>query len=174
MRRLRYNVAVSLDGFIARPGGEYDWIVMDPAIDFPGLFAQFDTLVMGRRTFELVLSQGPDAPATGMKTVVVSTTLRAADYPDVTIVDRDVPQAIAAMKAAPGKDIWLFGGGVLFRSLLDAGLVDAIELAVMPVMLSQGIPVLPAGRPAPALRLVSSKTLPSGILMLSYEMAGPA
>ena len=173
MRRLRYNVAVSLDGFIARPGGEYDWIVMDPAIDFAALFAEFDTLVMGRRTFEVAQGQG-GGPETGMKTVVVSKTLRAADYPDVTIVDRNVPEAIAAMKAAPGKDIWLFGGGELFRSLLDAGLVDTVELAVMPVLLGQGIPVLPAGKPAPALRLVSSKALPSGILMLSYALSNPA
>ena len=170
MRRLRYNVAMSLDGYIAGLNGEYDWIIMDPAIDFAALFAEFDTLVMGRRTFEVVRAQGPDGPESGMKVVVVSRTLRPEDYPDVKIVSDAVPEAIAALKAEPGKDIWLFGGGELFRSLLDAHLVDSIEVGVMPILLSEGIPLLLAGQASPALRLDSSKTLPSGILMLSYTV----
>lgn len=170
MRRLRYNVAVSLDGFIARPGGEYDWIVMDPAIDFAALFSEFDTLVMGRRTFEAMRAQGSDAPAIDMPVVVVSRTLRPGDYPDVRIISDDVEGRISALKSEPGKDIWLFGGGVLFRSLLDAQLVDTIELAVMPVLLSEGLPVLPRGSQSPALRLASSRALPTGIVMLSYEV----
>ena len=59
-RRLRYQVAVSLDGFIAGPNGEYDWIVMDPSIDFAALFKEFDTAVMGRKTYEVLTAQvGP-------------------------------------------------------------------------------------------------------------------
>src|SRR6266699_1544715 len=111
-RRLRYHVAVSLDGFIAGPNGEYDWIVMDPSIDF------------------------------------------------------------AALKAKPGRDIWLFGGGVLFRSLLDAGLVDTVEVAVVPVLLGGGVPLLPPGT-ATNLVLADQKTLPvSGIVALSYSVPG--
>ena len=165
---------MSLDGYIARPNGEYDWIIMDPAIDFTALFNEFDTLVMGRRTFEVFRSQGPDHPASGMKVVVCSRTLRPSDYPDITIVSSLVPQTVAALKAEPGKDIWLFGGGALFRSLLDAQLVDTIEVGVMPILLSEGIPILPAGQASPALRLDDSKTLPSGILMLSYRVENRA
>jgi dihydrofolate reductase len=173
MRRLRYSVAVSLDGFIARPDGAYDWIIMDPAIDFAALFDEFDTLVMGRRTFEVTRAQQADGPASNMRVIVCSRTLRPSDYPDVTIIGDDVPAAILALKKQPGKDVWLFGGGELCRSLLDAGLVDTIELAVMPVLLSEGIPVLPPGQSL-TLRLTASRTLPSGILMLSYAVPNPA
>src|SRR5271155_1545757 len=143
MRRLRYSVAMSLDGYIAGPNGEYDWITVDPAIDFGALFKQFDVLVMGRRTFETTLqAQGSSNPMPGMKVMVFSRTLRPEDYPDVTIINNGAAEAVAAQKAEPGKDIWLFGGGALFRSLLDAQLVDTIEVGVMPILLSQGIPVL--------------------------------
>jgi dihydrofolate reductase len=80
-----------------------------------------------------------------MKTVVVSTTLNAAQHKDVTLLSSGVAEAVAALKAESGKGIWLFGGGVLFRTLLDAGVVDSIELAVSPVLLGGGVRLLPEG-----------------------------
>jgi dihydrofolate reductase len=168
MRQLRYSVAVSLDGFIAGPKGEYDWIAHDPAFDFGALFREFDTLLMGRRTFDLAQSQGSLLKSMKMKVVVISTTLDAAQHKDVTILSSGVAEAVAALKAESGKDIWLFGGGVLFRGLLDAGLVDSVELAVSPVLLGGGVRLLPEGRRWP-LRLADCKTVPnSGIVMLKY------
>jgi dihydrofolate reductase len=170
MRRLRYSVAASLDGFIAGPNGEYDWMVADTSIDFGALFAEFDTFVMGRRTYEVIQAQGTQNPLAGQRVIVVSRTLRPSDHPDVTVVGDDIAAAVAALKAEAGKDIWLFGGGVLFRSLLDAGLVDAVEVAVMPVLLGRGIRLLAEGRPSPMLTLTSSRILPSGIVMLAYDV----
>jgi len=174
MRKVRYNVATSLDGFIAGPEGEYDWIVEDPTIDFEALFAEFDTALMGRRTFELLLSQGGDGLLPGMRTVVFSRTLRAEDHPEVTVVADGAESAVAKLKAEPGKDVWLFGGSALFRSLLDAGLVDAIEVAVIPVLLGEGVPLLPGGPRSPALELIHSEVLPSGIVRLSYAVGEPS
>lgn len=162
---------MSLDGYIAGHKGEYDWIVEDRSIDFDALFAEFDTLLMGRTTFEVMQAQGFGGPAARMKIVVVSSTLRQVDHPGVTIIGRDMVRTVAELKAAPGKDVWLFGGGRLFRGLADAGLVDTVEVAVMPVLLGGGIPVLPEGRMVTGLRLVSSKALPSGIVMLVYGLA---
>lgn len=170
-RRLRYHVAVSLDGFIAGPAGEYDWIVMDPAIDFAAMYRQFDTAVMGRKTYEVTAQSGPDWMP-GPEAVVFSRTLPAATRKGVRITNDDPREVVKALKARPGKDIWLFGGGELFRTLLDAGLVDTVEVAVIPVLLSRGIPLLPPGAAA-KLTLTDQKTLPdSGIVCLAYSLPG--
>ncbi len=170
MKRLRYSVAMSLDGFIAGPKGEYDWIVMDPGFDWKALYDQFDTLVMGRRSYESMLERGMSPKGMGMKAFVVSTKLLPADHPDVNIINRHVPQAIAAVKAEAEKDIWLSGGGVLFRSLLDAGLVDAIDVAIVPVLLGSGVPLVPEGQRT-KLKLAGCTARPSGIVLLKYEVA---
>jgi dihydrofolate reductase len=133
---------MSLDGYIAGPNGEADWIIMDPDIDFQALIDQFDTFLLGRRTFEAIGGAGGGGQS-GVRTIVFSRTLRQLDYPNVTIVSEKPEQALADLRAKPGKDIWLFGGGSLFRSLLEARLVDAIEVAVMPVLLGEGIALLP-------------------------------
>jgi len=171
-RRLRYHVAVSLDGFIAGPNGEYDWIVSDPSIDFAALFKEFDTAVMDRKTYELLTAQGGHGAMPGLDVVVFSRTLPAASYPGVRIFNDYPRKIVAALKTKPGRDIWLFGGGVLFRSLLDAGLVDTVEVAVIPVLLGAGVPLLPPGA-ATKLVLADQKTLPvSGIVALSYSVPG--
>jgi dihydrofolate reductase len=172
MRRVRYVVAMSLDGYIAGPnGGEADWIIMDPEIDFQALFEQFDTLLMGRRTFEGMGGAGGSGQP-GVKTIVFSRTLRQQDYPNLTIVSENPEQALAELRAKPGKDIWLFGGGSLFRSLLEARLVDAVEVAVIPVLLGEGISLFP---PKPSserfkLKLASSRTYKTGIVSLEYAV----
>src|SRR5271170_4155969 len=112
MRRIRYQVAASLDGYIAGPNGECDWIVTDPEIDFGELFSQFDTALMGRRTYEVVLKSGFGL-LPRMKSYVVSRTLKQAEHPQVTIVADRLEERLATLRAQPGKDIWLFGGGSL-------------------------------------------------------------
>jgi dihydrofolate reductase len=168
-RRLVYQVASSLDGFIADENGGYDWIVMDPDIDFGAIFARFDTLIMGRGTYEITGSSGPGF---GKKSVyVVSTTLDPKKHKKVTIVSKDVAAFVTGLKKEDGKDIWLFGGGKLFRSLLEAGLVDRVELAFIPVLLGAGIPLLPGLDGVAALKLDEVTKYPkSGTMMLCYEV----
>jgi dihydrofolate reductase len=172
MRRIRYQVATSLDGYIAGPKGEADWIIMDPEIDFQALFNQFDAVLIGRRTFEGMARGKKKAGAMpGMKTLVFSRTLQQRDYPKVTIVGDDFKQVVTAARAEQGKDIWLFGGGLLFRSLLDAGLVDTVELAVVPVLLGQGIPLLPPPGKQTKVKLTGQKVYKkTGIVLLEYAV----
>src|SRR5262245_24768089 len=130
---------MSLDGYIAGPNGEYDWIVMDPDFDFAAMTARFDTFLIGRKTFEAMGRMGNDSKSTpGVKNIVFSRTLNPADYPRVTI-RTDAVKEVQQLLTVPGKDIALFGGGELFRSLLAAGLVDRVEVAVIPVLLGGGI-----------------------------------
>lgn len=166
MRRIRYQVACSLDGYIAGPDDEYDWIVMEPEIDFEAIFDEFDTLLMGRRTFEVVSEGFPE-----MNVVVFSRTLRQDDHPDVTIVSDRVRQTIDELRALPGKDIWLYGGGELFRSLLDLGCVDTVEPAVIPVILGGGRPLLPSPAVRRRLSLTGQRVYESsGIVLLHYDI----
>lgn len=170
MRRIRYCVAMSLDGFIAGPNGEADWIISNPEIDFAALFDQFDTFLIGRGTFEKMAGAGsPETP--GIKTFVFSRTLRQQDYPGVTIVSENAHEVVAGLRAEEGKDIWLFGGGSLFNSLLHAGLVDTVEVAIIPVLLGEGVQLLPPPTEQTKLKLTNHKVYKkSGIVSLEYAI----
>ena len=170
MRRIRYAVAVSLDGFIAGPNGDADWITSDPEIDFAALFEQFDTFLIGRGTFEKMVAAG-NVETPGVKTYVFSRTLRQQDHPAVTIVSENAHEVVAGLRAQPGKDIWLFGGGLLFNSLLQAKLVDTVEVAIMPVLLGEGIPLLPPPTARTKLKLTNHKVYKkTGIVSLEYAI----
>lgn len=171
MGRLRYSVAMSLDGFIADEDGGYDWITAEDGIDFAAFLAKIDTLLMGQGTWQILEGQ-EDGPAMfdGMKLIVVSTTMDPAAYPGIEVVNADVVARAEALKLDTEKDIWLFGGGVLFRSMLEARLVDRVELGVIPVLLGQGVPVLPGLEMPAKLVLHSTEVFDSGVSLLKYDV----
>jgi dihydrofolate reductase len=172
VKRVRYQVAASLDGFIASADGGYDWIVGDPAIDFDALYKEFDTAVMGRKTYQVLRAQGGNGELKGLDVVVFSRTLPAAAQPGLRVTRDDPAAVVGELKKGTGRDIWLFGGGELCRSLLDAGLVDTIEVAVIPVLLGSGVPLLAPGSDV-SLTLVDHRVLPaSGIAILAYQLKG--
>src|SRR5690606_9367125 len=165
------QVACSMDGYLAGPNGEIDWIVEDQAVtpDLEALFNQVDTLLMGRLTYEDALKRGSDG-FWGKRVIVFSRTLRQDEHPEVTVVSGDPVPVIRELREAPGKDIWLFGGGAMAASLLAQDCVDTIEPAVMPVMLGGGVPMLPAPTPRRRLKLTNRREYPSGILWLEYAV----
>ena len=172
MRQLRYSVAASLDGYIAGPKGEFDWIVIDPDIDFAEMYAGYSALVMGRRSYEVSLATGGDYGQMP-PTFVYSRTLPEGERNGVTFA-RDAVSHVRSLKAADGKPLWLWGGGELFRELAAAGLVDGVEVAVIPVLLGGGIPLLPAPGPTLTLRLRAHRIYPkTGTLFLEYDIAQP-
>jgi dihydrofolate reductase len=168
MRRVRYAVVMSLDGYIAGPRGEADWIVGDPTLDiaefFKAFYAQFDIALMGRRTYELV-----GGGIEGMRTYVFSRTLSPADCQGVTVLSDGIAE-LARLRAEDGRDIWLFGGGRLFGSLASAGLVDSVELGVMPVLLGAGTPVISGITERVKLKLIHTEHSAVGVVSLKYEL----
>jgi len=173
VRQLRYSVAASLDGYIAGPHGEYDWIVVDPDIDFAALYAGFSAIVMGRRSYEVFAATG-GGPGPALPTCVYSRTLPEGERDGVTFA-RDAAAHVRRLKEAGGKPIWLWGGGDLFGGLAKAGLVDGIDVAVVPVLLGGGIPLLPPSGPRLSLRLRAHRVYPrTGTVFLEYDVAAVA
>ncbi|KAJ3549578.1 hypothetical protein NM208_g436 [Fusarium decemcellulare] len=179
---VRYNVATALDGFIASLDGTADWIVEDSSIDFDSLYAEFDFFVMGRKTYEVMLSFGapnenPLTKRAKESVLVASRTMKAEDFPDITIISDNVVDSIRNLKSGNGKDIWLMGGSDLATQCLRAGLIDSVEAAVMPVMLGSGIKMIEElgsnEKSAVRLKLEGSEYLQSGIIMTRYSTIKP-
>ena len=109
MRRIRYAVATSLDGYIAGPYGEADWIITDPDIDFGALYKQFDTVLVGRRTFDTMAAAGQRG-IPGMRTFVVSRTMRQRDHRDVTVLGEGWEKTVGALRAETGGHLAIWRG----------------------------------------------------------------
>ncbi len=169
MRRIRYHVAMSLDGYVAGPNGEADWITPEPDVDFAALFNEFDTALVGSRTFEVMVDAGR-ATIPGMKLIVFSRTLRQADYPEATVVAERQKEALTSLREKPGKDIWLFGGATLFHSLLEQGFVDTVEVSIVPLLLGGGTPLLPTPATRKKLSLTGHRIYKSGTVALQYAV----
>lgn len=168
MRRLRYQVACSLDGFIAGPNDEFDWITPEPSFDFEALHAQFDTLLMGRRTYEIVRTIGEGF--LGKQVIVASRSLRQEDHPEVEVVSECLEARVRELRSKPGGDIWLYGGGDLFSQLLAWDLVDTVEPAIIPILLGDGVPILASQGVFRRLVLIGHHAYPSGMVLLEYEV----
>jgi dihydrofolate reductase len=174
MNRIRYGVGMSVDGRLADPDGRTDFLVADATYDPGPFFASIDSVVMGRVTYLEAVRQGMRAYA-GLRNYVVSTTLPAEDFPEVTIL-RDAG-AVDAVRQSADRDVWLCGGGVLLASLLALGLVDTIELGVSPRLLGRGgTPMIGIDARLPVavpLQLTQHRALPSGLVILDYDVVGP-
>lgn len=169
MRKIVLSVAVSLDGYIEGPGGEYDWCFADQGI-ISGFLRRVDALLMGRKTYELALRvDGGRRPFPKKAHHVVSNTLREV-APWAELISGDVAGAVRQLKAGKGKDIWLFGGAELTRTLLEAGLLDELVLAVHPILLGAGKPLFGALSRRIKLTLVESRPYPSGLVLSTYAV----
>lgn len=173
MRTLTYYVAASLDGYIAGPEGDVDWLFHDQDYGYAAFMEGIDVVLMGTATYDFMLAH--DLPAyPDVDNYVFSRTLHAEDHPLVTIVPTDPVPFVAELKARTGRGIWLVGGGVLFRYLLDADLVDAVDVAIHPILLGGGIPLLPERDRRAPLRFLGSTEYDTGLVMLRYAVHGGA
>ena len=176
MRKVILQLAVSLDGFIEGPNGEYDWCFTDQDYGMTDFFQRIDSVFYGRKSYELTLSMGESIDESAMPAFpklteyVFSTTLQQVK-PGAILVKGDIEEKVRRIKDEPGKDIWLFGGASLTASLMNLGLVDEISLAVHPIILGDGKPLFSQIASRIALTLMDTKRYSSGLVSLTYALA---
>ena len=170
MRKLQYGVAVSVDGFIAGPQGQSDWIQMDSEINFGEIWAQFDTFLMGRRTYDVATQRLGAQAFAGKSTIVFSRTLIPGEHPTITVVSQLTRPWIQELKSQPGKDIWLMGGGDLFRNLLALHAVDTLDITTVPVLLGDGVPLMKPPYFPTKLTLLNHRVYKSGASNSTYAL----
>ena len=171
MRKIILGLAVSLDGFIEGPNGEYDWCFTDQDYGLSEFFKRVDSVFMGRKSYELTLSMG----STGMPGMpklteyIFSNTLKEVKSGAV-LISGDIEEEIKRIRKEPGKDIWLFGGASLTESLIKLNLLDEIWLSVHPVILGDGKPLFQNITKRIELTLVESKSYSTGLVSLKYQL----
>jgi len=166
-------VAVSADGFIARPDGAVDWLERPRPQGNYGMgtfYRSIDTCVLGRKTYDLSVSFGMAGGYAGKKNYVFSRTLSKAASPEVSVVSEDVTAFAERLRSEKGKDIWLVGGAEIVAAFLDVGQVDEFIIHVIPTMIGEGIPlVAPRHRNLP-LKLLVTKSFTDGVVKLHYAV----
>jgi dihydrofolate reductase len=173
MRKVTFGGANSLDHFIARPDHAVDWLLWgeEAAAIMTDYWKTIDTVLMGRKTYEVAVRSGKTRAAyTGMKTYVFSRTLAEGFDGGVAIIRRDAAEFVRDLKEQDGKDICLMGGGELARSLFEAGLIDEIGFNIHPVLLGAGIPLIHPMSRQIDLELLECRALQNGCVYVTYRV----
>lgn len=169
MRKIILGLAVSLDGFIEGPNGEYDWCFTDQDYGLTDFFKRIDTIFMGRKSYELAQQTAEDNPWKGMKTYLFTNTLKSINNENVEIISGNIKNQINIIRKQPGKDIWLFGGAALLTSFVNNNWVDEYWLSVHPIILGSGKPLFQNIVERKNLALVNSKVYETGLVSLKYR-----
>ncbi len=175
MRKIRLYIAMSLNGMIARPDGSVDWLENIPNPDktdygYQAFYREIDTTIQGHRTYQQILSWGIPFPYPDKKNYVVTRQKELENTDDVEFIREAPVSFIRALKQQKGKDIWLIGGGEINTLLLNAGLIDELELFVMPVILPEGIGLFGGFPEQTALRLLKTQSFASGAVRMTYQV----
>jgi dihydrofolate reductase len=171
MRKVKLFIASSLDGYIARADGGIDWLFTDADYGYTPFYDSIDTVVMGRKTYDLALSFG-EYPYKGKAAYVFSRSRSGTDE-QATFVSGSAAAFVDRLRGEPGRDIWLVGGGELARDFADANVIDEYIISIHPRLIRTGLPLF---WPSPQagdveLELVSSQAFPSGLAQLTYRRA---
>lgn len=179
-RKIIAYIATSADGYIARPNGDVDWLNRRPSdIDYgmKAFYTTIDTILWGRKTYDWLLKyfkrhgKTKGLFDTNLANYIFSRTPPKRPAAGVEFVSEPVKAFAKRLRATPGKQIWMMGGGGLIASFLDAGEIDEFDIHVMPVFIGEGIPlVAPRHRDVP-LHLRSAKKYSDGVVRLRYDVS---
>jgi len=174
--KVTYYVAISLDGFIATPDGGVDWLTpfQESGEDYgyADFLASVDSLLIGSSTYEFMLGHPPWLHPDKPSWVFTTRDLELA-HESVELTSRDPLEVLAELRSRGLRSAWLMGGGKLASAFRDRGIISHYVIAVVPIVLGSGIPLLAAGGPQDRLRLIGTESYSSGIVMLSYERRTP-
>ena len=173
MRKVIFGGANSLDNFIARKDGTVDWLLWSKDVEqiMKDMWETIDTVVMGRRTYEVAIRMGGGGGQTGVKTYVFSRTIKKRNTKKVTFLAEDAAGFVRRLKEEEeGKDILVMGGGVLAKSLFEADLIDEIGFNIHPVLLGSGVPLFHEMSRQIDLELTECRQLSSGCVLLTYAV----
>lgn len=169
MRPLVCFIATSLDGYIAGPAGEIDWLFTDQDYGYTRFYATVDTVVMGRKTYDLCLTF-EEYPYPDIPNYVWSRTRRGKDE-HTTFVSGDIAECLKGLKQQEGKTIWLVGGSALVGEAIRHDLLDELIVSVHPLVLGDGVPLFPHGLPKTQFQLIQSEPFSTGLVQLTYRRA---
>jgi dihydrofolate reductase len=173
MRKVTFGGANSLDNYLARPDHSVDWLLWgkEAAAIMNDYWKSIDTVVMGRKTYEVAVKSGQGGKSySGVKTYVFSRTLPEKSQKGITVVNQDAAEFVRDLKGQAGKDICVMGGGELARSLFEAGLIDEIGFNIHPVLLGSGIPLFHPMSRQINLELLECKPFENGCVYVSYRV----
>lgn len=181
-RRIILDLAVTLDGFIEGKSGEVDWCIMDSEMGFIHFLNQIDTILYGRKSYDLWGQFTPETEHTdaekefwelihSKEKYVFSRTQKGTD-PKAIFINESILEEVNKLKNKPGKDIWLYGGASLITTFINLGLVDEFRLSVHPVVLGEGKPLFVDIKQRLNLKLVNTRTFSSGVVQLIYHFDG--
>jgi len=177
-RKIIVYIATSADGYIARPNGDVEWLNRRPRKSDYGMrafYSSIDTILFGRKTYDWALSyqrkhRTPSVFDKKVANYIFSHNPPKKVAPGVEFVTQSIKAFARRLRATPGKNIWMMGGGEIIASFLDAGEIDQFDIHVIPVFIGKGIPLIaPRHRDIP-LRLRSTKKYPDGVVRLRYEI----
>ena len=168
MRKLVAGFAISLDGYIEGPNGEYDWIIMDKDFDFDSHINRFDTFFFGRKSY-LKLKEQSSVSFPGIKNYVFSNSLEVSNDTFV-LVKGDIQEIVTQIKKQDGKDIAVYGGANLLSSLLNVSLIDELIMSIIPVVLGGGKSMVDSLKQRVNLQLTDTKKFSGGTVQLTYKV----
>jgi dihydrofolate reductase len=167
MRQVILNLAVTLDGYIEGPNGEYDWCFTDQDYGMGEFMKRTDAIFFGRKSYE-VLMRTEKNPYPEKKKYVFSKSMKAVPG-GAQIVGKDFVEEVVRIKNLLGKDIWLFGGASLTSSFLNAGLVDELQLSIHPILLGKGKPLFKDIHDKTKFTLLNARSDSTGLVQLFYR-----